>query len=87
MLFKIQDIIDICSPETVDGLVVIPHHAEIFVLSRKQPYQLELGGIGILVLIHHDVFKPLPVKLQHLGKFPEEYHGIHDEVVKIHHAV
>ena len=43
----------------------------------------ELGRIGILVLIHHDITETLLVRLQHLRHLSEQFHRFHDQIVKI----
>ena len=35
ILFKIQNIADICPTPAIDALVIIPDHAEIFIFCRK----------------------------------------------------
>ena len=39
----------------VDALVVIAHDAEVAMLAGQRVDQLELGGVGVLVFIHHHV--------------------------------
>ena len=36
LLFKIQDIFDVGTPEAVDGLVIVTHHAEVPVSPGQQ---------------------------------------------------
>ena len=65
-LLKIQDIADIRPPEFVDGLIVIPHHTEISAAGCKQPHQLKLRRVRVLILVHHDIGKTVLVILQNL---------------------
>ena len=46
--------------------------------------ELELAGIGVLVLVHHDIAVLAPAGLQGIGMFPEESQGQEDEVVEVH---
>ena len=66
-LLKAQNIPYIRPPEPVNGLVVIPHHTQVPVLGSQQADQLELGQVGVLVLIHHDILKPLLIIIQDLA--------------------
>jgi len=82
--FKIQDILDICSPEAVHRLVIITHHTNVPVPFRKEPDQPVLSMIGILVLIHEDILKLIAVSLQYIAVIAEQDIGIHQQVVEIH---
>ena len=83
VFLEIQDVADIRPAEPVDGLVVIADHAQIPVFLCQKPDQLELGRIGILVLIHHDIDKAVLVVLQDLGKAVEELCRLHQQIIKI----
>ena len=86
-LFKIENVPDIRPPEAVDGLVVVADDAEIPVFCREKTHQLELGLVGVLVLVHHDVAEPVLVIIQHFVVGMEELHRQHEEVVKIYRVV
>ena len=86
-LFKIQDIFDVGPAETINALVVVAYNAEVPVLFRQKAYKTELGRIGILILIHHDVFETLPIDLQDIRMLLKELDGLHDEIVKVHGVV
>ena len=45
--------------EPVDALFHIPHQKEVFLLPGNRPEEHVLGFIGILVLVHKHLFKPL----------------------------
>ena len=55
LIFKIQDVLDGGAPEPVDGLIVIAHHAQIFVPARQKAGQQILHVIGVLILVHQDI--------------------------------
>ena len=82
-LFKIQNIFNIGSPEFINGLIIITDHTEISVFARQQTHQLELHGICILILIHHNITKPLLIILQHIRLSLKQLHRLHEQVVKI----
>ena len=51
------------APETVDGLVVVPHGKDIVRAGGKQPHRLILHRIDVLELVDEDVSEPvLPVR-------------------------
>ena len=84
MLLKIQNIADIGATELINGLVVIADHAKIAVLVCQHAYQLELDRVGILILIDHDITKPVLVKLQHIRCLLEKFYRLQKQVIKVH---
>lgn len=46
--------------------IIVTHHAEVLVLSGQQLNEAELGRVGVLVLIHHNITEPFLIILQHL---------------------
>ena len=45
--------------------------------------QLELGGIGVLVFIDHDVLKSLLARRQHLGMLLKKAEREQQQIIKI----
>ena len=86
-MLEIQDIRNICPAEFVDGLVVITDHAEISVLGGQKAHKHKLSGVGVLVLVHHDVAQPVLIALQHIRIVLEKLHSQADEIVKIHSII
>ena len=86
-LFEVQDIADVRAPEFVDGLVVVADHAEVPVFAREEADQLELGPVGVLVLVDHDIAEALLVHVQDLVVGVEEPDRQHEEVIKVHCVV
>ena len=86
-LFKIQDIADIGAPEFINGLIVVPHHAEIPVPGRQPAHKLKLHGVGVLILIHHNIAESFLIVVQRLRTVPEQFHGFHQQIVKIQSIV
>ena len=84
VFFKIQYIADIGSPEFVDRLIIITNHTQIMSVSGKQPDQLKLGTVGILILIHHNIPKPVLVALQHIRAVLKKLYRFHDQIIKVH---
>ena len=82
-MLKIQNIADIRSTKLVDRLVIISHHAQIPILSGKQSYKLELHCIRILILIDHNIAKPLLIILQHIRLRLQKLNRLHQQIIKI----
>ena len=80
---KIQDIADVRTPELINGLIIVAHHAEVLIFSCQQLNEAELGRICILVLIYHNVFKPLLIILQHIGIGTEQINRLKDQIIEI----
>ena len=86
-LFKIQNVADVGASEAVDGLVVIADNAEIAVSVSEEPYQLKLRSVGVLILIHHDIAESVLIIGQHFVVGVKQFHGQHEQVVKIQRIV
>ena len=86
VLLKAENIFDGGAPEPIDTLVVVAHHTDVLVHAAQQIDQLELGHAGVLVLVHEDIFEPIPVILAALLALLQKAHSVVDEVVKVHGA-
>ena len=80
---KIQDIADVRTPELINRLIIVAHHAEVLIFSCQQLNEAELGRICILVLIYHNVLKPLLIILQHIGIGTEQINRLKDQIIEI----
>ena len=78
-----ENIPDIRPPEFVDGLVVVSNHTKVFILGGQQVNQFKLGCVGVLILVHHNILKPLLIIIQHLRLAAEQFHGLHNQIVKV----
>ena len=83
LLLEAEDILDIGSPEAVDGLVVVAHHADILPASGQKPCQEVLEVVGILVLVDEDIAELLLVVGPHLLVLLEQMDGVEDNVVEV----
>ena len=83
VLFKMQNIVNICSTKAINALVIITYYTQIFIAVCKVLYQLILQVIRILVLIHHDISVLLLILLQNLRTLFKKLQNIHDKVIKI----
>ena len=75
-MLKSKNISNICTAEFIDRLVIITDYTEVFIFRGQQAYKLKLCSIGILILIHHNVFKPLLIVLQHIFLRLEKLHTV-----------
>ena len=84
---KIDHIPIIGAPERINGLGIISHDHDIPAFMGKPPDNIGLNGIGILVLIHHDVavlFRQLTARTT----FPlQEVSQVDNQVVIIHELI
>ena len=87
VLLKVEDVADVRAAPAVDGLVVVAHDAQV-VLPRGQGVdELVLHAVGVLVLVHQDVFEQLLVARQHVRGVAQQDVGLQEQVVEVHRAV
>ena len=82
-LLKAQYILYIGSAEPVNGLIVVSHHTDVPVFGGQKAHKPELGRIGILILVYHDVTESFLVVLQNLRMGFKELHRFHQQVIEI----
>ncbi|MPM55031.1 hypothetical protein SDC9_101816 [bioreactor metagenome] len=83
LLLEGQNVFDGRPSEAVDGLVVVPHHADVPVPPRQGGHQQVLQMIGVLIFVDEDVAELILVIPAHLLVVLEQAHGVEDNVVKI----
>ncbi|MPM79257.1 hypothetical protein SDC9_126290 [bioreactor metagenome] len=84
ILFEVEDVLHVGTAPTVDTLVRIPDDTDVFEFAGQQLYQLVLGVVGILVLVHMNVVEFILVVGQCFRIFLEQFDRQHDQVVEIH---
>src|SRR5699024_8073170 len=80
-LFKAENISDIGSAEFIDRLVIVSHHAEISVFGSQETDKFELGSVGILVFVHHDIAETFLVIVQHIRTCLEKLYRFYDQII------
>ena len=70
-LRKIQNIINIRSPERVNALSIVAYHTYTLTLFGKLEHDTVLGIIRILILIYQHIAKLLTITCQYLRKITE----------------
>ena len=83
LLFKGEDIFYGSPPEPVDGLVVVPYHAEVLIPPRQGGGQQILQVIGILILVDQDIAEFFLIVRPHLVKALQQPDRVEDDVIKI----
>ena len=83
ILLEIQNIADVRAAPAVDALIVVAHHAQVAAVFGDELHQRVLGEVGILILVHMDVLKALPVAFQHRRMIGEQLQRAHQQIVKI----
>ncbi len=86
-MFKIQDVPDIRPPEFINRLIVVAYDTQISVFGGQKAHQFELSHVGVLILVHHNVLESFLIIVQDLGLRPEQFHGLHDQVVEIQSVI
>ena len=99
VLLEVRDIADVRTAEGVDGLVGITHHGQLgrrhrvrvgaavcrclHVGTDQLAYQLVLGVVGVLVLVHKDVAELAAVVVRDFGELLQQEDGAANQVVKV----
>ena len=87
LLLKAEDVFNGGAPEAVDALVVVTHHADIFITPGQQGGQQVLHVVGILVLVHQDVAEFPLVVCTDVLIFLQELDCLENDVVKVQGVV
>ena len=83
-VLELEDVPHVRSAELVDRLVAVAHDADVAVLPGEEQDHLVLDGVGVLVLVDHDVLEAAAVALEHVGVVLEEGDGVAEQVVEVH---
>ena len=83
ILVKAQDIVHLGPAPPINGLIIIPHTAQIPVPLGQQAQPQILGYVGVLILIHQNIAELLLVMAQHLRKIPKQHQTQQNHIPKI----
>ena len=87
VLLEVEDVAHVGAAPAVDGLVVVADGADVAPRAAEEPQHLELGAVGVLVLVDEDVQElALPARAHVLALAPEARDLAH-EVVEVERAV
>ena len=84
IIFKLKDIIDICTPEGINTLRIVANHANTLMLFRQLFHNQVLRIVGILVLVHQNILKIPAVLVQNLWMITKKDIGLQQQIVEIH---
>ena len=84
MLLHVEQIGDLRAAPAVDALVVVAHDAEVAVVGGQLADELELGGVGVLVFVHHHISILRAAGGQGVGMPGKKPQRQQDQVVEIH---
>ena len=83
-ILELDDVADVGPSEPVDRLVRITDDGHVAVGVGQPDDQLVLDAVCVLVLVDQEVFEPLLVGRKRLRRFPEEPHGVEQQIVEVH---
>ena len=73
----------ICSAESVDGLIIIPHYKKIVCRGGKEGKYLILGGTDILKFVHQNPPEALSPHPEYVRALHEEALAAQDHIIKV----
>ena len=80
---KVEDVADVCAAPRIDGLIVIPHDAEISVSRCQLANPCILNTVRILVLINVQVLPLRAVSLGDCGRLLQQPQSLNQQIVKV----
>ena len=86
VLLEIEDVFHLGTAPTVDGLIVIPHDADVVMRLDQRRDDLELHLVRILILVDLDLFELLLLSRENLGKLVKQLCRQQQQIVKIDRA-
>ena len=83
IIVKIEDITDLGAPPAVDRLVVVTDHTKVFLRPDQQLNQPVLDPVGILKLIHQQIFETLLPMPSDFRMFLKQAHRQQQQITEI----
>ncbi len=80
---KFQDELHICTPPGIDGLVGVPYHEQVLMITGEDIRKGVLVLIDVLKFVHHDVFQPILPLLPGVLVLLQDVERKVDKVVKV----
>ena len=78
-----QDVAHFRPAPAIDGLIVIPHAADVAMPPRQEPQPHVLGDVGILILVHKNIAKSGAVLFQHILMRLEDMDHMQQQIAEI----
>src|SRR5690606_12383238 len=86
IVFKIENVLNIRTPETVNTLSIVANNTQVFIKRSQLFYNKVLAEISILILIYQQVLKLMLVFVTHIRKITQQYIGFVKQIAKLHCA-
>ena len=80
---EIENVPNVRATPAIDRLILVTHHANVLVPLRKQPHQLILSAIGVLILIDHQEFVAPRVLTPQILVVLQQADGFQQKIVEI----
>ena len=78
-----QDVVYLRPPPAVDRLVIVTDAAHVFSPLSQQAQPKVLGDVGVLVLVHQNVFEAAVEILQHVVVLTKEGQVVQQEIAEV----
>ena len=83
ILFKAQDVFNLCPAPGIDGLVIITDAADIVMRLREQSQPVILHQIGVLIFIYQNIAKAPLIIGQHFRVPTQNRHHMQKQITEI----
>ena len=77
---------DVGTSERVNTLRIVAHDTNILMHRRQFLRDHVLHVVGVLILIHHDVFELVLPFITHIQMIVEQFIGVQKDIVEVHCA-
>ena len=83
IFFEREDLLDFCTPETIDRLIIVTHNTEVLAIIHQRTGKSVLGRIGVLIFVDQQiVISFLPASPQIVIRF-QQLHWQVDQIIKV----
>ena len=83
LLFKIENVPDVCLPESVNTLRIVADNTDVLLLFSEKCDQSELKRVSVLIFVNKDIFVPAVVFFPNLWRHSQQLYRLYQQVVKI----
>ena len=83
MFLQLEQVGNLRAAPSVNALVIVAHDAQVAVLASQRVDQVKLGGVGVLVFIHHHVMILFPACSERVGVLREKPERQQNQIIEI----
>ena len=87
VFLKIQNVSDISASPLIDALIIVTYYAKVMVSIGKHFDDTVLNMVGVLILIHHNIFESVLIFQQYFLICPEKFQSVQKKIIKIHGVI